>query len=1032
MLKAIFQRPISVLMLFLTCIILGLITYNTLPVSLLPDIAIPEITIQIAGDNTSARELENTVVKPIRQHLMQVDRLRDVRSETHDGAAVVRLKFDYGTNTDLAFIEVNEKIDAAMNNLPRELRRPRVIKASATDLPVFYINLTLKSDSAFQPTDKNKFLALSELAENVVKRRIEQLPEVAMADMTGLMYKHLQIVPDRNTLASASITLGDIEAVLSANNIEPGSMAVREGHYQYNIKFSSLLRTVEDVQNIFLEKGGRIFRLKDLAAINILQQPESGLSLINGKRAITIGIIKQSDETMENLRNSLNITLEDLKHNQNDIEFTINRNQTELLDYTISNLQGNLLLGFILVSIVALLFLGDGKSPLIIGISMTTALVTTFIFFFLFKQSINIITLSGLILALGNMIDSSIVVTDIITQYRVQGYSLDDACEKGTTEVIIPIFSSTLTTIAVFVPLVFMSGIAGAIFYSEAFAVTVGMLVSYLSGIILLPVLYKLIYRVTPQRSRFSDILSCVQQKIDNVVFPFYDKGMLYVFKHRIIFFIVLFVSIPACVVLFNKIPKSTMPALDYTEAIVRLDWNENIHIDENTNRIYSLLKYLDPLSKEDACYVGQQQYLLEKDNELSISEAQLYFRTSGTGELAKLKVSLFDWINRHHPQAVISLSPPDNIFEKIFDTKEAEIVIQLYPKKSDETPSSINIRKTEATLFNITQKKAETIPFEQQYEIIPDKEKLLLYGVSQRDIYQTLKAAFRDNQVATLRSYQQYLPISISGRQQPIQQVLNETFISTYNSDHSQRLDIPIRSLITMSLGEDVKTIISGKSGEYIPFHYYNTGNPAALIKKTATAIKKEDLWHVNFEGNFFSNKKMIQELTIILFVSILLMYFILVAQFESFLQPLILLIEVPIDIAFALITIWATGNTLNLMSAIGIVVVIGVIINDSILKIDLINELRQQKSGISLKEIIHIAGIRRLRAIIMTSLTSLLSMVPILFAFDIGSELQKPLAIAMISTMSIGTLVSIFLIPLLYWQIYRKEERTSVQIHE
>ena len=210
-----------------------------------------------------------------------------------------------------------------------------------------------------------------------------------------------------------------------------------------------------------LFRSERIFQLKDLAKINVVRQAETGLSLINGKRAVTLGIIKQADETMKNLKNSLGETITDLERSYPDVEFTINRNQTELLDYTISNLKENLSLGFLLVFIVALLFLGDAQSPIVIGISMVTSLVTSFIFFYLFGQSLNIISLSGLILALGMMIDSSIIVTDIISQYRMQGTSLEDACIRGTNEVITPILSSTFTTIAVFVPLVFMSGKIG-------------------------------------------------------------------------------------------------------------------------------------------------------------------------------------------------------------------------------------------------------------------------------------------------------------------------------------------------------------------------------------------------------------------------------------------------------------------------------------------------------------------------------------------------------------------------------------------
>lgn len=272
MVKFLLQRPIAVLMAFTACFIVGLVTYFTIPISLLPDIAIPEITIQVSGQNTSARELENTVVKPIRQQLMQVAALRDIQSETRDGAGIIRLSFDFGTNTDLAFIEVNEKIDAAMNYLPREIERPRVIKASATDIPVFCLNLTLKTDDS-----ETAFLDLCQFAETVIKRRIEQLPEVAMVDITGILKRQLQIVPDINMLEMAGITLSDLESALSSNNIEPGSMTVRDGYYEYNIKFSTLLRTPEDVQNIYIRKNDRIFQLKELAKVAVVPEKRSGL-----------------------------------------------------------------------------------------------------------------------------------------------------------------------------------------------------------------------------------------------------------------------------------------------------------------------------------------------------------------------------------------------------------------------------------------------------------------------------------------------------------------------------------------------------------------------------------------------------------------------------------------------------------------------------------------------------------------------------------------------------------------------------------
>ena len=675
MIRFLLQRPIAVLMAFTACFIVGLVTYFTIPVSLLPDIAIPEITVQISGQNTSARELENTVVKPVRLQLMQVAGLRDIHSETRDGAGIIRLSFDFGTNTDLAFIEVNEKIDAAMNYLPREVERPRVVKASATDIPVFCLNLTLKTienDAAF--------LDLCQFADTVIKRRIVELPEVAMVDITGILGRQLQIVPDMKLLDMADITLNDLESALSANNIEPGSMTVRDGYYEYNIKFSTLLRTPEDVQNIYIRKNDRIFQIKDLAKVAVVPEKETGLSLANGERAVTLAVIKQADENMDNMKEALAEVTDYFKSIYPDIEFTITRNQTELLDYTISNLKQNLSLGFLFICIVAILFLGDVKSPAVIGLSMVVSIIISFLFFYLFNMSLNIISLSGLILALGMMIDSSIIVTENIAQYRAKGDNLEEACIKGTTEVITPMLSSTFTTIAVFVPLVFMSGIAGAIFFDQAFAVTVGLMVSNFTGIMILPVLNKLVYSIPEIKHSFFNLKKNNLIK-EHTLDRFYDGGVDFIFRHKTTSLLFVAVTIPLCAILFYMIPKSRMPEIDQNELIAHVEWNENIHIDENRKRVTELFGEADRLGAQHTAYIGQQQFLLNRDRELSISEVELYFKTEETDAIAPLQQEISAWVKRNYPTAVLSFSPPETVFEKLFVTGEADIVAEFYAR---------------------------------------------------------------------------------------------------------------------------------------------------------------------------------------------------------------------------------------------------------------------------------------------------------------------------------------------------------------
>ena len=1043
MVKFLLQRPIAVLMAFTACFIVGLVTYFTIPVSLLPDIAIPEITIQVSGQNTSARELENTVVKPIRQQLMQVAALRDIHSETRDGAGIIRLSFDFGTNTDLAFIEVNEKIDAAMNYLPREIERPRVIKASATDIPVFCLNLTLKTvDSGQRTVDSSKtdphlstvnrqlsteseaaFLDLCQFAETVIKRRIEQLPEVAMVDITGMLKRQLQIVPDIKMLEMAGITLNDLETALNSNNIEPGSMTVRDGYYEYNIKFSTLLRTPEDVENIYIRKNDRIFQLKELAKVAVVPEMETGASLSNGKRAVTLAVIKQADENMDNMKEALQEVTEYFATVYPDIDFSISRNQTELLDYTISNLKQNLSLGFIFICIVAILFLGDIKSPAVIGLSMIVSLIISFLFFYMFKMSLNIISLSGLILALGMMIDSSIIVTENIMQYRSKGYTLEEACNKGTSEVITPMLSSTLTTIAVFVPLVFMSGIAGAIFYDQAFAVTVGLMVSYFTGIMLLPVLYKLVYSIpdikhTGFNLRINNLIK------EHTLDRFYDAGVDFVFRHKKSNIIFIFVTLPLCALLFYEVPKSRMPEIDQNELIAHIEWNENIHIDENRERVDKLFAQIAGDVQEYTSYVGQQQFLLNRDRELSSSEAELYFKTEKSSAISPLQAKITQWLDTNYPQAVFSFSPPITVFEKLFVTGEADVVAEFYARNKAEAPEAQALHKLESQMRASTGIAPVGVAFDNQLNISVDRQKLLLYNVNYNEVYRLLKTAFKENEVATLRSYQQYLPIALAGDGKTVNEVLQQTLVRTQADKEGKSQYIPLQSLVKVTQGEDLKTVTAGKNGEYIPFSFYDVKKAEPLMEE----VKKmgEQNWEIDFSGSFFSNKQMLNELVVILLISILLMYFILAAQFESFLQPLIVLIEIPIDVAASLLVLWICGHTMNLMSAIGIVVTCGIIINDSILKLDAINELR--KEGVPLMEAIHEAGRRRLRPIIMTSLTTIFGMVPLLFSFDMGSELQKPLSIAMISAMFIGTAVSLFIIPLVYWFIYRKHDPNAV----
>lgn len=443
--------------------------------------------------------------------------------------------------------------------------------------------------------------------------------------------------------------------------------------------------------------------------------------------------------------------------------------------------------------------------------------------------------------------------------------------------------------------------------------------------------------------------------------------------------------------------------------------------MDENRRRVDNLFELFKTETIEQTAAVGQQDYLLNREQALSSSEAELYFKTKNPSEIVPLQEKVYRTLKTEYPLAVISFSPPETVFEKLFVTGEADVVAELYSRNKEKVPTADELRNLEAEFATRTGYAPTGIAFENQLNIRINKEKLLLYNVSYDELYRILKTAFKENSIATLHSYQQYLPISIVGEEQTVNSILQETLVPTRADQYGVEY-LPLRELVSVAPAEDLKAITAGRNGEYVPFRFYEVKEAEPLMEQVKEVVDATGDWDTAFSGSFFSNRKMLDELVVILFISILLMYFILAAQFESFVQPLVVLLEIPIDVAFALVLLWICGHTLNLMSAIGLIVTCGIIINDSILKLDAINELR--KTGMPLLEAIHEAGRRRLRPIIMTSLTTIFAMVPLLFSFDMGSELQKPLSIAMIGAMFIGTLVSLFIIPLIYWFIYRDKK--------
>ncbi|MDX2414312.1 MAG: efflux RND transporter permease subunit, partial [Bacteroidales bacterium] len=654
--------------------------------------------------------------------------------------------------------------------------------------------------------------------------------------------------------------------------------------------------------------------------------------------------------------------------------------------------------------------------PWLIGLSIPTSVLISILLFHLVGLSINIISLSGLILGVGMMIDNSIIVIDNITQYRSRGHTVYDACIEGTNEVIRPLLSSMLTTCAVFIPLIFLSGIAGALFYDQAIAISVGLLVSFLVSITLLPALYRQMYK-NEKEGRLTRFVKKISLK--NLE-ESYEGGMSFFFRYKYITITFFLLLIGVSAILFTVTPKERLPSVSQDEVVVQIDWNENIDMAENNARVMELLAKFTDLIKQSNSFIGEQDFIFNRDYDQTYTQARIYIKSNSFESFEILQRDLGDFIAAAWPEASVNILPQENIFEKIFSATEASLVVRLSLLNEKQVPPLERVQSIRSDLIaGWPEADTDMPPFGEKVIVKIDQEKLLLYDVNPNALYSRLKTAFNSNRTGELRTSHEILPIVLVEDQQYISNIISESFV--VNSKGKQ---IPVRNLVKVQRVHGYKTIKGGMYGEYIPLNMdINSRSPEKDIDAIRSVINEHNNINVRFGGSIISGQAIFREMILIIMISVLLLYFILASQFESLTLPLIVLLELPIDIAGALLLLKLFGGTINLMSMIGIIVMSGIIINDSILKIDTINRLRW--SGMEIKKAIYTGGSRRLKPIIMTSLTTILAMTPFLFGHDLGSELQQPLALTVIGGMTLGTAVSLYFIPLAYWFLYRGKEK-------
>ncbi|GAB3651993.1 efflux RND transporter permease subunit [Echinicola sediminis] len=1008
MVRFLLSRPIAVTMIFVALMVFSLIAFTKLPISLLPPIDVPQIVVKVSYPNASPEAIEQNVLRPVRESLITLNGLEDMESKAGSEIGTVRLQFAYGTSMELAYIEVNEKIDRLTNSLPEELDRPQVIRINTNDIPMVRIQVI--------PKEGIDYAEVTKLTENVLKKRIEQLEGISLVDINGKQERVITVEPNKAVLAGLGMSEQQVINAIQSGNRELPGISVKDGQYRYFLRLATRVDTPGDIKKLpVIGPEGTVVALGKVADVQYRMGESMGYHLYGQQEGLVITVHKQAAAKMNELMDRVRESVDLFKKDYPQVDFAMTQDQSMLLNAGINNLQTSLLFGGIFAFGVLFIFMGNYRMPLIIGVSLPTSLVISFLVFHAFGISINVISLSGLALGLGMLIDNAIIVLDNITRKRQEGLQLLEACVQGVNEVMSALISSVLTTLAVFVPLVFLSGISGALFFDQAVSVAAILFVSLVVAFVLLPLLYRLFFAKTEGDSPRED------SRFFKWILARYKKGYRRIMAHRRWSLMTLFGLIPVFLLIAWGLPKEGLPPIGKKDVLLEVDWNEPIGVEQNRDRVKKIMASLGESYQQAEADVGIRQFLLF-DGENAVQQASIYLDFSDQNSKERQTALLENYLRENYPSASVALMDAPNAFDQLFSS-DIPYYEMRWQELKDKKPVEAATMGPWLDALPVKWKKGPGLQEESTVIFRIDLEKLALYEVEIGALTGAVEKLFGHYPIDEIKHFNEVTPIKLQGNKNDFGQILNNNYLQ---GKEGQRY--ALANFIRTSYENHYKYVTADKTGIYQSVEIA-APDPMSNDRKLKDWGRERNL-SVSFTGQYFRDQENLRQLLGILGVSVLLLYFILAAQFESFVQPLIVIFTLPLGIGGSLLVLWLTGTSLNVMSAIGLVVMLGIMVNDAILKIDTINRLRikyrvamaEKGASAILERALFEAGEIRLKPILMTSITTILALLPVVFSSGLGADLQRPLVFSVIGGLTIGTLTALYFVPLCYWAFCRE----------
>ena len=998
--RASVRQPIFTVMVTLMVVLLGAVSLSRLRIDLLPNIELPTITVRTNYDGASPEVMERLVTQILEEIIATVPGIQDMTSRSSEGQSRIRVSFGWDRNIDSAALDVKATLEDEINELPDGIVGPRVSKFDIDSFPVVILGISSNLDP----------VELTQLIEDQLRYRFARIPGVAQVDLWGGYNREVRIELDPDRVKALGLPLDDILEAIRDANLDLPAGKIEQGRHEVTLRAPAEFANLDQIRStVIVKRDGAAVTLGQIATVRDTYEKLQRIVRINGVRGVRVAIRKQPEANTVEVAKLVLEQIDKVNAAFPQIRVTPVINQGNFIEQSIANVARSVLYGGGLAIVVLLFFLRNIRSTLVISVAIPISMVATFALMFFAGFTLNLMTLGGLALGVGMMVDSSVVVLENIFRRRDEGGEpAETAAVEGAREVGAAILASTLTTLVIFLPLIFLRGVTGLLFQELAYVVMFALICSLLVSLSLVPMLASRFLRAPrAERARLAVWADAAFASLDTV----YRDLLRGVLRQRLLTVLIAVAVLGSSLLLAPLLGSEFLPPSDEGEVRVwgkmevgtRLDL-----VDQQTQRMEDIVYSAVPEMASAVAYsrdaVGEIR--------MSLTPASQRAR-SNTEVAADLRLLL----SGHIPGMDISTRAPQGQFllARLLGGDEG-LTVEVRGFDLDTLGVLANrAAQAMAAVPGITDVDISRDAGAPQQEIRVDRDKVADLGLSIRDVTEALETAVAGSQAGEFRrlgnSYRILVQLE-DAEKRSLDEILDLTLSSASGEQ------VALRNVVTTQGGLGPVVIERKDQQRLVRVRSHVEGRDMGSVTQDVQAalaqIPRPTGYDLRVAGNFEEQQKASRELAMSLILALLLVYMVLACQYESLRDPLVVMMSVPMAAVGVLVTLFLTETTLNIQSYIGCIMLGGIVVNNAILLVDQAGQLR--RSGLGVREAVAEAGRRRLRPILMTTMTTIFALLPLALGLGEGADAQAPLARAVVGGLAGSALMTLALIPAVY----------------